>query len=122
MKDPIVLGVTVLKGSLRIGTPLCVYNNDQTKVGTVETIEKNHKALTMANSKTGDIAIKIKESGNLQAGRQFKLEEKGEKGDRLVSVINRYTLDCLKEYFKEDITQEDASLLRDILKPFFDIK
>ena len=26
MKDPIVLGVNVLKGQLRIGTPICVYN------------------------------------------------------------------------------------------------
>lgn len=40
-KDPIVIGVNVLAGSIRIGTPLCVPDKDVLSVSFVESNDRN---------------------------------------------------------------------------------
>lgn len=42
-KDPIIIGVNVLAGILRIGTPLCIPDKEFLRIGIVESIENNHK-------------------------------------------------------------------------------
>lgn len=40
-KSPIIIGVDVIKGVLRVGTPLVIPTKDFLKIGIVETIEAN---------------------------------------------------------------------------------
>ena len=54
------------------------------KIGIVESIELNKKALKEARKETGSVAIRVKTDGNLTAGRQLNLE------DKFVSIVNYY--------------------------------
>ena len=70
-KDPIILGVDVLEGVLKIGTPLVV-GEKKLLVGVVEGIENNKKPVNNVRPKDGSVAIRIKSSdGGLTVGRQF---------------------------------------------------
>lgn len=50
-KDPIVIGVKVLEGVLKVGTPLCVPMRDNLKIGIVQSIEANKKPMKEARAK-----------------------------------------------------------------------
>lgn len=81
--DPIVLGVDVENGVIKIGTPLVIYRErdpknpnkavevDKVKIGIVESIEHNHKKLKEARKATGSVAISIGGDPSIQAGKQF---------------------------------------------------
>lgn len=84
------MGVDVVQGVLRPGTPVCLYNATKLKIGVVESIESNKKSIPSAKKETGNVAIRIKGSGNLLAGRHFT--EK----DQFVSIISRNSIDMLK--------------------------
>jgi len=43
--DPILIGVNVKAGMLRLGTPLCVPEKDNLRIGVVESIEKDKKSV-----------------------------------------------------------------------------
>merc|ERR1719269_449641 len=59
-KDPIVLGVDVLDGQLRVNTPLCIMKEDgePLEIGFVGGIEVNKKPVEKA-SKPQQVALKI---------------------------------------------------------------
>lgn len=63
------MGVDVLEGVLKVGTPLAVYDKNKLKVGVVESVELNKKSLKEARKETGSVAIRVKTDGNLTAGR-----------------------------------------------------
>jgi translation initiation factor 5B len=110
-KDPIVLGAKVIAGSLRMNTPLCV-RRDKTYLGTVLSIEDNHKEVQKA--KRDDIvAIKISGEGKLFGRHVF--EE-----DFLVSRISRSSIDALVKSFRDEITSADVQLIKK-LKQEFDV-
>jgi len=93
--DPIIMGVDIERGVLKPGTPVCVFNDAKLKIGVVESIESNKKSIPFARKETGmsflrnlimnkcyfyklkfififilgSVAIRIKGSGNLMAGR-----------------------------------------------------
>uniref|UniRef100_A0A7S3JYZ7 Eukaryotic translation initiation factor 5B n=1 Tax=Aureoumbra lagunensis TaxID=44058 RepID=A0A7S3JYZ7_9STRA len=71
-KDPIVVGVTVDDGILKVGTPLCIPHNGFLDVGVVQSIECNHKEVDRVK-KGQECAIKIVNQANptLTYGRQF---------------------------------------------------
>jgi len=117
-KDPIVLGVEVAEGVLKIGTPIVVPSKEFCFLGRVTSIENNHKAVTEAR-KGLQVAVKI-ENPDLSAqqkvyGRHFDFN------DELVSRISRQSIDVLKANFKADLKQEDVVLLAK-LKNVFGIK
>jgi len=58
-KDPIIIGVNVLKGQLRVGTPLCVPERENLRIGVVETIERNKTKVDKAVPKDGSVSIRI---------------------------------------------------------------
>jgi len=81
VQDPIVLGVKVKDGILKIGTPICVPAKQQLMIGRVSGIEKNH--ISVQEAKAGEeVAVKI-DSGHMgiQYGRHFSIE------DELVSKV-----------------------------------
>jgi translation initiation factor 5B len=81
-------------------------------LGVVEGIEREHKPVKQATKMTGPIAVRIKGDKSIQAGRHF--EEK----DQIVSLLTRKSIDCLKEYFREDMTPEYWDLVRKLKKTF----
>jgi len=70
-KDPIIVGIDVERGTLKVGTPVCVFNESKLKLGIVESIERDHKKLNEAKKETGSVAIRIKGPDNIDVGRQF---------------------------------------------------
>lgn len=58
-KAPIILGVTVTAGQLKIGTLLVIPEKDNLKIGVVESIEQNRKAVTKVTAKDGAVAVRI---------------------------------------------------------------
>ncbi|PVU86619.1 hypothetical protein BB561_006638 [Smittium simulii] len=126
-RDPIVIGVDVLEGQLRLGTPISVVNiNTETKtreivsLGKVTSMEINHKVVTVV--KRGEagagVAIKIEcpvyDTPKL-LGRHF--DEKNE----FYSHITRTSIDILKESFRNELSKDDWALVIK-LKKILDVK
>ncbi|AAF04443.1 putative translation initiation factor IF-2; 74568-78972 [Arabidopsis thaliana] len=91
-RDPIILGVKVHDGILKIGTPICVPGREFTDIGRIASIENNHKPVDYAE-KGDEVAIKIVASNREEQkmfGRHFDME------DELVSHISRRSIDILK--------------------------
>ena len=120
--SPIVIGVDVVEGQLKINTPIAaVKNNPVTgvkeiiKLGRVTSIERDHKALTVCKKGQPSVAVKI-EMGSHQPmyGRQLEVQ------DVLFSHISRESIDCLKEFYRSEVTTDEWLLIKK-LKPTFDI-
>ncbi|KAF3434973.1 hypothetical protein FNV43_RR22060 [Rhamnella rubrinervis] len=107
-KDPIVLGVDVLEGIAKVGTPICVPQREFIDIGRVASIENNHKPVDIAK-KGQKVAIKIigsnPEEQQKMFGRHFEIE------DELVSRISRNSIDVLKANYRDDLSIEDWKLV-----------
>ncbi|KAL6610666.1 hypothetical protein ACP70R_040635 [Stipagrostis hirtigluma subsp. patula] len=115
-KDPIVLGVDVLEGIAKVGTPLCIPTKEYIDIGKIASIEINHKQVDTA-TKGQKVAIKIiannSDEQQKSFGRHFDME------DELVSRISRRSIDILKQNYREDLSMDDWKLvvkLKTILK------
>lgn len=111
-KDPIVIGVEVLEGTLRMNTPLCVpqINLD---VGRITRMEINHKEVQVAK-KGAQVAIRIENESNptITFGRQF------DHTHALYSKISRASIDACKEFFSDEMTKDDWLLTIKLKKVF----
>lgn len=58
-RAPIILGVNITAGILKVGTPLCIPEKDCLKIGVVESIEKDRKSVTTATAKDSPVAVRI---------------------------------------------------------------
>ncbi|CAN6336604.1 unnamed protein product [Urochloa humidicola] len=107
-KDPIVLGVDVLEGIAKVGTPLCIPTKEFIDIGKIASIEINHKQVDTA-TKGQKVAIKIiannSDEQQRSFGRHFDME------DELVSRISRRSIDILKQNYREDLSMEDWKLV-----------
>ena len=112
VKDPLVIGVTVKAGILKIGTPLCIPDKDNLRIGRVESIELNAKPLQMAKPTHGGVAVKITGDSSITYGRHF------DETNQIVSLISRDSIDALKQYFKDDLQQDDWKLVVQLKKMF----
>lgn len=110
-KDPIVLGVEVVEGQARIGSPLCIpasAGRPEINLGRIESMEVNHKMIDEV--KAGDsFAVKIRatnaeESAKLY-GRHF------DHNDELYSRITRESIDALKQYFRDEMDKDGWRLV-----------
>ncbi|CAH8524666.1 unnamed protein product [Schistosoma bovis] len=115
-RAPIVVGVRVEAGIVRVGTPICVPSRECVHLGRIFSIESNHKPVEEA--RTGmEVCIRIDptdgETPKLY-GRHFDLN------DLLVSKISRESIDVMKEYFRSDLKKEDWKLMIE-LKESLDI-
>lgn len=66
--DPIIIGINVKQGVLKIGTPLCVPDKDNLKIGVVESMEINKKPVQSVLPKDGPVAVRIS-GGSATFGR-----------------------------------------------------
>ncbi|CAK4033868.1 Eukaryotic translation initiation factor 5B [Lecanosticta acicola] len=119
---PIVVGVDVIDGNLRVNTPIAaVKHNSVTNVkevivmGRVTSIERDHKQLPICKKGQPSVAVKIEAPNQPMYGRQ--LEEK----DTLYSHISRASIDTLKEFYRDEVEKDEWALIAKHLKPLFDI-
>ncbi|GAV91958.1 GTP_EFTU domain-containing protein/GTP_EFTU_D2 domain-containing protein/IF-2 domain-containing protein [Cephalotus follicularis] len=107
-KDPIVLGVDVVEGIAKVGTPICIPQKDFIDIGRIASIEDNHKPADSAK-KGKKVAIKIVGSSSEEQqkmyGRHFELD------DELVSRISRNSIDVLKANYRDDLSLEEWKLV-----------
>ncbi|KAL8788822.1 MAG: hypothetical protein Q9213_001493 [Squamulea squamosa] len=120
-KDPIVVGVDVTEGNLRLLTPIAaVRTNPVTNVkeivslGRVQSIERDHKQIPICKKGQPSVAVKIEGPNQPTYGRH--LEEK----DTLYSMISRQSIDTLKEFYRSDVSNEEWALVKK-LKGLFDV-
>jgi len=121
-KDPIVVGVDVIDGNLRINTPIAAVKVNPTtnqkeviSLGRVTSIERDHKQIPICKKGQPSVAVKIEGANQPLYGRQ--LEEK----DTLYSQISRASIDTLKEFYRDEVERDEWTLIAKHLKPLFDI-
>ncbi|KAF2160776.1 hypothetical protein M409DRAFT_59572 [Zasmidium cellare ATCC 36951] len=121
-KDPIVVGVDVIEGNLRINTPIAAVKQNTVTgakevftLGRVTGMERDHKQLPICKKGSPSVAVKIEGSNQPGYGRQ--LEEK----DTLYSHISRASIDTLKEFYRDEVEKDEWTLIAKHLKPLFDI-
>lgn len=107
-KYPIIVGVKVVQGIVKVGTPLCIPQRDFVVIGHIESIENNHKRVDMANEGK-EVCIKIvgttPNQQQVMFGRHFDIE------DELVSHISRRSIDVLKSSYRNDLSHEEWKLV-----------
>ncbi|KAG0297520.1 hypothetical protein BGZ96_006029 [Linnemannia gamsii] len=116
-KDPIVIGVDVIEGVMKTGTPLCVINiNPETKakeivsLGKITSMEMNHKVVDTVKKggSGGGVAIKVECAVYENAktfGRHFNEQSE------FYSMISRESINILKESFRNDLSKEEWALV-----------
>ena len=70
-KNPIMIGVDVIRGTLRKNTPLCVPGRNNLFIGKVSGIQVDGKSIEQATKETGSVAIRLVQSGKLNVGQHF---------------------------------------------------
>ncbi|KAJ9666873.1 eukaryotic translation initiation factor 5B [Coniosporium apollinis] len=120
-KDPIVLGVDVVEGNLRLLTPIAAVKTntvtgvkDVINLGRVTSIERDHKQIPICKKGQPSVAVKIEGPNQPLYGRH--LEEK----DILYSLISRRSIDTLKEFYRSDVSNDEWALIVK-LKSLFDV-
>jgi len=113
-RAPLVLGVRIREGLLKVGTPLCVPTKEMLMLGRVSSIQKNH--VEIKDAKGGEeVCIKI-EAGThdqkIMFSRHFDYP------DHLVSKLTRQSIDQLKLHFKEDLSEDDWKLVKRLKRVF----
>ncbi|CAN7034850.1 eukaryotic translation initiation factor 5B isoform X2 [Brassica rapa] len=119
--NPIILGVEVIDGILKVGTPMCFLKEiGKSRVfvdlGRVASIHKDKKPLDDAK-KGQQVAIKIVASNpgeEKMFGEDFDIE------DELVSHISRRSIDILKTLYRDELKNELKLVLK--LKMLFKIQ
>ncbi|KAF2503099.1 hypothetical protein BU16DRAFT_28998 [Lophium mytilinum] len=118
-KDPIIIGVDVIDGNLRLLTPVCAIKKNPVtgvkeilQMGRVTSIERDHKQLPICKKGQPSVAIKIEGPNQPLYGRH--LEEK----DTLYSAISRKSIDVLKEFYRTDVSNDEWSLIVKLKKEF----
>ena len=107
-RDPIIVGVDIVKGVARVGTQICIPSQGYIDIGKIASMELNHKEVKQATAGQS-VAMKIEpktpsESSRLY-GRHFDHK------DQLVSRMTRESIDSLKESFRDDLSKDDWRLV-----------
>lgn len=121
-RDPIILGVDILDGTLRVGTPICVVKTDSETgkkdiidLGRVTSLEINHKPFEIVKKSQAGAGVAVKiEHAVYQSAKMFgrHFDDK----DELYSHITRQSIDVLKTSFKTDVSNDEWLLIK-ALKP-----
>jgi len=101
VKDPIVLGVEVVEGILKLKTPLtALVKGELVDIGRITSIESNHVNCD-SSPKGSQVAIRIDRVSENDQLKQFRRHF--DENDRLYSRISRASLDSLKENFRQEL-------------------
>ncbi|XP_058203416.1 eukaryotic translation initiation factor 5B-like isoform X1 [Rhododendron vialii] len=117
-KDPIILGVEILKGIAKVGTPICIPQREFIDIGRIASIQNNRKPLDYSK-KGQEVSIKIVGSNSEEQqkmfGRHFDIE------DELVSRVSRKSIDVLRDNYRGDLSEEEWKFVKK-LKILFKIQ
>jgi translation initiation factor 5B len=114
-RDPIVVGVDVLKGIARVGTQLCIPTQGFIDIGKIASMELNHKQVEKALPGQS-VAMKVQAVSSAESSRLYgrHFDHK----DELVSRITRESIDMLKDNFRDELTKDDWRLVVELKKKF----
>lgn len=126
-RNPMIVGVDVVEGCLRIGTPICAVHRDPSTsqpnimiLGRVQSLEVNHKSID--SIKKGQTAAGVAMRLENPSAAQPTWGRHVSESDPLYSLITRKSIDTLKDTaFRDNVSREDWLLIKK-LKPIFDIK
>jgi len=104
-KNPLIFGVSVLDGNVRLGTP--IITDEKVIIGKVTGIRSNDKDIEIGK-KGMEVCIKVENNDSIAFDRQFSHKNK------LLSSISRNSINVLKEHFSDEITKDDAQLISKI--------
>lgn len=110
--NPIIMGVRVVCGTLRKGTPISVIvENKAIFLGNVDTIKNNNVDCDSA-PQNSEVSISIRSQANMSivAGKDFK------PGDEIVSKLNRESINILKDHFRDEVSKSEWQLVVKIKK------
>lgn len=126
-RNPMIIGVDVLEGAVRIGTPICAVRKDPTTnqpsilvLGKVVSLEVNHKGsdIVKKGQTAAGVAMRLENPSSAQPVWGRHVDE----SDNLYSLISRRSIDTLKDpAFRDSVSRDDWLLIKK-LKPVFDIK
>lgn len=107
------MGVEIVEGILKVGTPLCIPALGGLHVGKVTSIESNGREQETAR-KGASVAVKIvnESNPNITYGRQFDATHS------LYSTLTRASIDALKENFRDKLENEDWHLVVKLKKVY----
>ena len=119
--DPILVGLAVREGVLKLGTPLCVERRGQKDpvtgmqayldIGRVLSMEVDRKPATVVKAGKS-AAVKIDAVTSIIYGRQF------DNTYSLYARVTRKSIDAIKEFFKEELNKDDWALLLKLKKQY----
>ncbi|KAM3163263.1 Eukaryotic translation initiation factor 5B [Lachancea thermotolerans] len=126
-RGPMIIGVDVMEGSLRVGTPICTVKLDPTTkektvllLGKVVSLEINHQAVNEVKKgqTAAGVAMRLEDPSGQQPIWGRHVDEK----DTLYSLISRRSIDTLKDpAFRDQVSKSDWLLLRK-MKTVFSIE
>lgn len=126
-RNPMIIGVDVIEGAVRIGTPICAVKKDPTTgspnvlvLGKVVSLEVNHKSMDVVKKgqTAAGVAMRLENPSAAQPTWGRHVDE----SDNLYSLITRRSIDTLKDpAFRDTVSRDDWVLIKK-LKPVFDIK
>ncbi|OBA23193.1 hypothetical protein METBIDRAFT_9489 [Metschnikowia bicuspidata var. bicuspidata NRRL YB-4993] len=126
-RNPMIIGVDVIEGAVRVGTPICAVRKDPTTgqpnilvLGKVVSLEVNHKAsdIVKKGQTAAGVAMRLENPSAAQPTWGRHVDET----DNLYSLISRKSIDTLKDpAFRDTVSRDDWVLIKK-LKPVFDIK
>ena len=105
--DDLLFGVRVKAGRLLKGTP--IISDKKVSLGKVISIQKNHKELNEAKIKE-EVCIRVKNDSNISFGRHLNCK------DKIISMINRSSIDELKSNFRDEMDVSDWKLVIEHMK------
>lgn len=126
-RNPMIIGVDVVEGAVRLGTPICAVRKDPTTnspnvlvLGKVVSLEVNHKPsdIVKKGQTSAGVAMRLENPSAAQPTWGRHVDET----DNLYSLISRKSIDTLKDpAFRDTVSRDDWILIKK-LKPVFDIK
>ena len=126
-RGPMIVGVDVVDGTLKIGTPICAVRTDPTTkernvlvLGKVASLEINHQPVSEVKKgqTAAGVAVRLEAPPTQQPiwGRHV------DESDTLYSMISRRSIDTLKDpIFRDQVARSDWLLIKK-LKPIFGIE
>lgn len=126
-RNPMIIGVDVVDGMVKTGTPICAVKPDPTTgkktpmlLGTVASLEVNHESKNSVRKgqTNAGVAMRLDPPSGQQPTWGRHVDEK----DGLYSLISRKSIDTLKDpAFRSTVPREDWILIKK-LKPLLDIE
>lgn len=125
-RNPMIIGVDVMEGALKVGTPICAVRRDANGqpnimvLGRVTSLEVAHKGVDLVKKgqTAQGVAMRLENPSLAQPVWGRHVDEL----DNLYSLITRRSIDTLKDPAFRDTVLRDDWLLIKKLKPVFDIK